>query len=197
MDPNSSGGNPPDANPPSSFASTISAAFAHITGKDKEGEKQTDLSQAPAAETTAPLAKPAPEHPQESLFSMYNTDSSADASSMPKEGEKLDSAPSAGEVMAETNAEESSFAKDGMGKAEEDQDVEMKEEYESSIGAEDVAPAALGQLQAVVGEQTMKVKVKVDDEIVEDDLVVNRNGMCLFCSLFTLLAFLVTILSYI
>lgn len=173
MDPKLNGGHPPDANPPSSFVSTVSAAFAHITGKDKDQVVQPESTQNPAAETTASLAKPATEQAQESnLFSAYNTDSSADLDGAAKEGE----APPADEMKAEAEFEEPSFAEDAVEKLEE-QDFEMKEEYESSIGAEDIAPSIPRQLQALVGDQTVKVKVKAGDEIVEDDLVVGGKGM--------------------
>ena len=179
MDPNS-GGNPPDAKAPASFASTT-AAFAHLTGKEKDGGKNEGAAQPPAAGTTSAApswAMGAPEQAQ----NMFTTTSSSGGVAM------SNFAPAFSSDSVMKTDEPPSFANEALEDLKTDnvQDVEMKEEDESSTGAEDTDFSAPKKLRAIVGEQTVNVRVKVDNEVVEDDAVaeVDRSGMLisvLFC----------------
>jgi hypothetical protein len=177
MDPNS-GGNPPDAKAPASFASTISAAFAHLTGKEKEGGKNEDVAPPTTAETTSAAPSWAMGAPEQAPNVLATGSSEGVAMS--------DFAPAFSSDSAPKTEQPPSFANEAVEnmKIDQVQDVEMKEAYESSTGAEDTDFSAPKKLWAVVGEQIMNVRVKVDNEvIVEDDAAVDGSGM-LFSVLF-------------
>ena len=173
MDPNS-GGNQPEA----SFASTIASALANFTGKSREGEKEQENHTQPAvAESDRSSAVAMTDHKQELIAATGGNSGSMDtAEASAPSDEKVEEYSPPTEDYAEENSvneTQASFAKEETESKMATDDVEMGEETEST-GVEDDPTSK--QLQAVVGEQTLNVKITANDEIVVDDDTADGDG---------------------
>ena len=165
MEPNSGGNpNPTDnINRPDTFASAITAALAHLTGKDKEKENphHDDDSANPSDRTHEPVARPG--QPTTAL-GMHSTDSSGGVD----DNVTSETAVNHTELKSEYKSEEEpSFSNE----TDELQDVEMAEEEEATPSSTE------RQLQAVYGEQTVNVRIKANDEIVMGSVADGGNTL--------------------
>jgi hypothetical protein len=179
MDP-ISGGNPPDTYKPSaSFAAAVTKAIAQFTGKS---ENRDDPTQPPVVAVAEPST--AAEN-EANAFAMHNEGSSRGTDV--KGEDRAESNTSSTEDSVKNNAakheEVTSFAMETEDHKEltEMQDVDMAEKQEDeSMGAQEavvsVPSSASKQLQAVLREQIVNVKVMVDNEVILDDGV-DGNGM--------------------
>lgn len=165
MEPNS-GGNPTDnTNKSDTFASTIAAALAHLTGKDKETDNPDHVDSAkPSDQTLESVAQPGQ---YTTALGMYSTDSSGGVD----DNVTSETAGNHPELKSEYKSDEPSLPEE----TDELQDAEMAEEEEATPSSTE------RQLRAVYGEHTVNVRVKANDEIVIDSVVVGGNiFLCYF-----------------